>query len=102
MEDIEVEARAQGPEAERHLELLNTYYSVCADLLSLRAADGRSQPELSEATGLSQADISRIERGKANPTLATLIRLVYELGGEFRIHPRRSGRPNTPAVPRYA
>jgi DNA-binding XRE family transcriptional regulator len=37
---------------------------------------GLTQIELSELTGVSQADISRIERGAGNPTEATLQRLA--------------------------
>jgi ribosome-binding protein aMBF1 (putative translation factor) len=46
-----------------------------------------SQVELSAATGIPQADISRIERGKGNPTLATVTRLLAALDLHFRIEP---------------
>ncbi len=35
-----------------------------------------TQKELSEKTGIAQGDISRIERGNANPSLRTLQRLA--------------------------
>jgi XRE family transcriptional regulator, regulator of sulfur utilization len=38
-----------------------------------------SQRELSERSGVRQADISRIERGAGNPTEATLQRLASAL-----------------------
>ncbi|WP_083985379.1 helix-turn-helix domain-containing protein [Corynebacterium testudinoris] len=39
-----------------------------------------SQKQLSEISGIQQAEISRIERGRANPTLATLERFTGPLG----------------------
>jgi ribosome-binding protein aMBF1 (putative translation factor) len=44
-----------------------------------RLARGISQHELSERSGVRQADISRIERGAGNPTEATLQRLASAL-----------------------
>lgn len=44
-----------------------------------RVASGLSQRELSERSGVRQADISRIERGAGNPTEATLQRLAAAL-----------------------
>jgi XRE family transcriptional regulator, regulator of sulfur utilization len=44
-----------------------------------RVACGWSQRELSERSGIRQADISRIERGAGNPTEATLHRLAGAL-----------------------
>jgi len=44
-----------------------------------RVARDMSQRELSEASGVRQADISRIERGAGNPTEATLQRLALAL-----------------------
>lgn len=39
-----------------------------------------SQSELSRASGIQQAEISKIEHGRGNPTLATLERLTQPLG----------------------
>ena len=41
-----------------------------------RDAAGITQKELAEKTGIYQADISRIERGLANPSVSTLKRLA--------------------------
>jgi ribosome-binding protein aMBF1 (putative translation factor) len=38
-----------------------------------------SQTELAATTGIPQADISRIERGKGNPTLSTVEKLLAAL-----------------------
>lgn len=44
-----------------------------------------SQVELSKKTGIIQADISRIENGKANPTLDVLKRLAEALEMKINI-----------------
>lgn len=45
-------------------------------LLLARNQAGMTQKELSEKTGIYQADISKIERGIGNPSIATLQRLA--------------------------
>ena len=52
-------------------------------LLAARAKANMSQAELSAATGIDQGDISKIERGVANPSVATLRRLAKGLGAEL-------------------
>lgn len=44
-----------------------------------RAGKGLSQRELSRQTGIMQADISKIEQGKGNPTLSTLQKISKSL-----------------------
>ncbi len=48
-------------------------------LSAARAKKGLSQKALSEATGIDQSDISKIERGVANPSVSTLSRLAEAL-----------------------
>lgn len=45
-----------------------------------REARGISQADLAKASGLSQAHISQIERGPANPTFHTVLKLADGLG----------------------
>jgi transcriptional regulator with XRE-family HTH domain len=46
---------------------------------TLRQARGMSQEELSEKVSINSKYLSAIERGKANPTLAVLIKLADSL-----------------------
>lgn len=50
-----------------------------------RVARGLTQRQLSEMTGVRQADISRIERGAGNPTEATLQRLAHALDRQLAL-----------------
>ena len=50
-----------------------------------RAAAGISQKQLAALSGIDQSDISKIERGIANPSVATLDRIARALGGQLSI-----------------
>ena len=50
-----------------------------------RARKGLSQKELSELTGIDQSDISKIERGMANPSVSTLNRIAQALDAQLVI-----------------
>ena len=52
---------------------------------SARALSGMSQKQLAAATGIDQSDISKIERGVANPSVSTLERIAKALGGKLAI-----------------
>lgn len=57
-------------------------YAVC--LLARRQA-GLSQRALAAATGVSPSTIARIEKGRMEPTVALLTRLVEACGMELRM-----------------
>lgn len=44
-----------------------------------------TQKQLAEATGIAQADISRLENGTANPSLRTLKRLAAGMGMTLKL-----------------
>jgi DNA-binding XRE family transcriptional regulator len=67
-------------EQRRELDTARARFKIGARLLQLRLAAGLSQQQLAVASGVAQADISRIERGQINPTVATLETLGSPLG----------------------
>ena len=75
----------------RALELMsNIIHTGEADeiiqaLIEARHASGMTQKELSNITGIAQGDISRLEKGNANPSLRTLIRLAEGMGMQLKI-----------------
>ena len=85
MEDLEREAQDQSPEAVAKMASLHEYYGLVAQLIKLRRRRQMTQKQLGQAAGIPQSEISRIESGHANPTLATLRTLVRALGGGIRI-----------------
>lgn len=58
---------------------------LAENLIRAREIAGMTQKQLSESTGIYQADISKIERGLANPSLSTLKRLADGMGLRLRI-----------------
>jgi len=85
MNELEREAQEEGPAAVVEMEALHEYYGLVSALIELRRHRQMTQKQLEEVTGIPQSEISRIESGHANPTLATLRVLVRALGGEIRI-----------------
>jgi transcriptional regulator with XRE-family HTH domain len=49
-------------------------------VLFLRETKGMNQRELAESSGIDATEISRLEKGKSNPTHETLQRLAKGLG----------------------
>lgn len=81
MQQVEREAQDEGSAAVTELRELHAQFKLAADLLARRQSLGLSQAALSDRCGVPQADISRIERGQGNPTIATVERLMSAMGG---------------------
>ncbi len=58
---------------------------LAESLVEARKIANLTQKELSERTGIYQGDISKIERGLANPSLSTLKRLAEGLEMELQL-----------------
>ena len=86
--DIDADARAEGPGAVAQLRAYEVQFTLAADLIALRKASGLSQKQLAKASGVQQADISRMERGIVNPTIGTIEKLAQPLGAQVRMLPR--------------
>jgi ribosome-binding protein aMBF1 (putative translation factor) len=67
-------------EQRRELNAARARFKIGARVQKQRLAAGLTQQQLAMASGIAQADISRIERGQANPTAATLEALGGPLG----------------------
>lgn len=57
-------------------------------LRSARLRKGMTQQELAEITGSSQPTLSQVERGEANLSLSTLLRILSALGLELILQDR--------------
>lgn len=58
---------------------------VGAEIRLARKVTGLTQIELAEKSGVPQETISRLERGRSNPTLGTLERLARAIGVEINV-----------------
>lgn len=59
---------------------------IAVMLMELREHEGLSQAELAEKLGTSQSAIARLESGRSNTTLSTLIDVAYALGKKPDLH----------------
>lgn len=80
IDEIQDEAEALGPGATRRLRRMESELRMATEIVRLRRAQELTQKELAERSGVDQAEISRIENGKANPTYETLAALAAPLG----------------------
>ena len=55
------------------------------EVLRSRKEKNLTQKDLSRLAGIAQGDLSRIENGNANPSIATLNRIAKALGKELKI-----------------
>ena len=75
------EEQLQSPDFKKEYDALKWEF----DLVSERQKAGLSQQELSNLTGITQADISKIENGKGNPSVNTLRKIAKGLGKNLQI-----------------
>lgn len=85
-EEIGGERRARlDPSAAAARGVFEKAYDIAMQIVALREQAGLTQVALAERTGISQADISRIERGGTSPTAKTLQRSAEALDAEVRL-----------------
>ena len=100
MKELEEETRREGPAAVAEAAAMKGQFELAAELILLRRRRGLTQRQLAATSGIQQSEISRIEGGRANPTLQTLSALARCLGAELCLSPVTSGRRK--AAPRAA
>ena len=64
----------------KEYDALRPEMAIIQAMIDARKDSGMTQKELSEKTGINQADISKLENGTANPSLRTLQRLADGMG----------------------
>lgn len=69
----------------KEYEALEPEYEIISSLIDARKFNNVTQKQLSEATGIVQSDISKIENGSANPTLKLLQRLAEGLNMSLKV-----------------
>ncbi|MBR5789392.1 MAG: helix-turn-helix transcriptional regulator [Lachnospiraceae bacterium] len=66
-------------------DALQPEFDIIQAMIDARKELNITQKELSERTGITQADISRIENGTRNPSLSMVKRLAEGLGMQISI-----------------
>ncbi|HIV41144.1 MAG TPA: helix-turn-helix transcriptional regulator [Candidatus Mediterraneibacter guildfordensis] len=75
----------KNPEFKKEWDALEPEFDIIKAIVNARSSQNMTQKELSEKTGIPQADISRLENGTRNPTLKLLKRLADGLNMELGI-----------------
>lgn len=75
----------KDPAFKEEWDALEPEFSIMQAMLDARKASGLTQKQLSERTGIAQADISKLESGNANPSLRTLQRLAAGMGMRVKV-----------------
>ena len=75
----------KNDEFRKEYEAIQPELDVIRAMVDARNSVNMTQKELSERTGISQADISKIENGTRNPSLNLLKRLAEGMGMTLKI-----------------
>ena len=105
MAELAKETAAAGPGAVAEAAILRAHYEFANRVYQARKKASMTQQALAAASGIDQAEISRIELGDSNPTMATIVRVLGALGlkVDFPVakatSPRkRAGTKSRPAI----
>ena len=75
----------QNPEVKAEYDALQPEYDIIQAMIEVRNKLNITQKELSARTGITQADISRIENGTRNPSLNMVKKLAKGLGMQLNL-----------------
>ena len=75
----------RDPEFKAEWDALEPERQIMRAIVEGRDEQALTQKQLSEMTGITQADISRFENGTGNPSLRTLKRLAEGLGMSLKV-----------------
>ena len=73
------------PEVKAEYDALQAEYDIIQAMIDAQTSQIMTQKECAERTGITQADISRIENGTRNPSLAMVKRIAAGLGMQLRL-----------------
>ena len=75
----------KDPEVKAEYYALQPEYDIIQAMIDARVGQNMTQKELSARTGITQADISRIENGTRNPSLNMVKKLAQGLGMQLKL-----------------
>ncbi len=83
--DSYLQEKMKNPDFKAEYDALEPEFSIMQAMIDARKESGLTQRELAEKTGITQADISRLEKGNGNPSLRTLQRLAAGMNMKVRL-----------------
>ena len=75
----------EDPEFRAEYEALEPEFEILRAMTIARNNSGLTQEQIAERSGMKQSDISKLERGKGNPSLRTLRRLAEAMDMKVKI-----------------
>ena len=75
----------KNQEVKEEFDALQPEYDIIQAMIDARIKQNITQVELSKRTGITQADISRIENGTRNPSFSMVKKLADGLGMQLRV-----------------
>ena len=75
----------ENPEIRAAYDALQPEYDIIQAMIDARKSRHMTQKDLSAITGITQADISRIENGTRNPSLEMVKRLAAGMGMRLKL-----------------
>lgn len=87
MNDFEnyLNKKLEEPDFRTEWEAIQPELAIIQAMIDARKESGLTQKQLSERTGIAQADISKLEHGNGNPSLRTLQRLAAGMGMKVKL-----------------
>ncbi len=77
--------KMEDPGFKAEWDALEPEFQIVRAIIEGREEKGFTQAQLAEATGINQANISRLENGTGNPSLQTLKRLAAGMGMKLKL-----------------
>lgn len=78
-----------NPSVREEFDALQPEYEIIRKIISARIELGLTQKELAKKCGIKQSNISRLESGKANPTIKFLQKIAKALDSDLFIEFRK-------------
>ncbi len=75
----------QDSKVKAEYDALQPEYDIIQAMIAARVQQNMTQKDLSAKTGITQADISRIENGTRNPSLSMVKKLAQGLGMQLKL-----------------
>ncbi|MFI3236665.1 MAG: helix-turn-helix transcriptional regulator [Lachnospiraceae bacterium] len=94
LQEMKEEIFRKDPEVREEYEKLKSEYDVVRAVLEARKQAKLTQQQLAEKTGINRSDISKLENGNANPTIALLQRIAEGMDMTLKLEfvPKRIGK----------
>ena len=80
-----IKEQLKNPEFVKEYEALGEEYEIVRQIIHARIKAGLTQKELAERIGTRQSNVSRIENGNSNPSIAILKRIAEATGTKLQI-----------------